>query len=72
MSTSRSSPGSPTVAVGVYTPGHAPTSKRSTVGYRYIHSAIDDRTRIVYSEIHTDEKAGTAVGFWHRALALSP
>jgi len=38
-------------------------------GYRYIHSALDDRTRLVYSEIHDDEQAITAVGFWHRAVA---
>lgn len=48
--------------------GQAPTTKKSTVGYRFIHSAIDDRTRLVYSEIHDNEQAGTAVGFWHRAL----
>ena len=36
-------------------------------GYRYIHTAIDDRTRIVYSEILTDEQAITAAGFWKRA-----
>lgn len=40
----------------------------SGAGYRYIHSAIDDRTRIIYSEICDDEKAGTAVAFWHRAV----
>ena len=39
------------------------------VGYRYLHTAIDDRTRIVYSEILTDEKADTAAGFWRRAAA---
>jgi transposase InsO family protein len=38
------------------------------IGYRYIHSAIDDRTRLVYSEIHHDEQAITAAGFWHRAV----
>ncbi len=32
--------------------GNAPGRPRSSVGYRYLHSAIDDRTRIVYSEIH--------------------
>lgn len=42
---------------------------RSGIGYRYIHSALDDRTRLVYSEIHTDEKAVTAAGFWARAAA---
>jgi transposase InsO family protein len=41
----------------------------SGAGYRYIHSAVDDRTRIVYSEIHSDEKATTAAGFWSRAAA---
>lgn len=39
------------------------------VGYRYIHTAIDDRTRIAYSEILSDEKAVTAAGFWKRAVA---
>lgn len=42
-------------------------SKSRTVGYRYIHTAIDDRSRVVYSEILTDEKAATAAGFWMRA-----
>jgi len=46
-------------------PGEDTASRR--VGYRYIHTAVDDRTRIAYSEIHTDEKAVTAAGFWHRA-----
>ena len=32
------------------------------VGYRYLHSAIDDRTRIVYSEILDNEQASTAAG----------
>jgi transposase InsO family protein len=42
-------------------------TKARQVGYRFIHSAIDDRTRIVYSEIHDDETAITAAGFWVRA-----
>jgi transposase InsO family protein len=46
-------------------PGEDAASRR--VGYRYIHTAVDDRTRIAYSEIHNDEKAVTAAGFWHRA-----
>jgi len=40
----------------------------TNVGYRYIHTAIDDRTRLAYSEIHRDEQGVTAAGFWHRAL----
>ncbi len=46
-----------------------PGAKTSRVGYRYIHTAIDDRTRLAYSEIHTDETAVTAAGFWKRASA---
>lgn len=38
-------------------------------GYRFIHSALDDRTRLVYSEIHRDETAATACAFWARAAA---
>jgi transposase-like protein len=30
---------------------------RSGMGFDYIHSAIDDHTRLAYSEIHNDEKA---------------
>ena len=44
-------------------------NKRRTLGYAYIHSAVDDRSRLVYSEILTDEKAATAAGFWTRAAA---
>ena len=36
-------------------------------GYRYIHTALDDRSRIIYSEILDDERAVTAAGFWRRA-----
>jgi len=45
--------------------GNAPP--RAGVGYRYICTAIDDRTRIAYSEIHGNERAVTAAGFWRRA-----
>lgn len=39
----------------------------SGAGYRYIHTALDDRSRLVYSEILDDERACTAAGFWTRA-----
>jgi transposase InsO family protein len=41
----------------------------SGAGYRYLHTAIDDRTRLAYSEILDNEQAETAVGFWTRAHA---
>jgi transposase InsO family protein len=36
-------------------------------GYRYLHHAIDDHSRLAYSEILTDERKETAAGFWTRA-----
>ena len=42
-------------------------AKSRRVGYRYLHSAVDDRSRIVYSEILDNEQAATAAGFWARA-----
>ncbi|MGW2688984.1 IS481 family transposase [Streptomyces sp. NPDC001414] len=53
----------------------ARTSKRTgqgtgKVGYTYLHSALDDHSRIAYTEALDDEKAITAVGFWHRAVAF--
>ena len=36
-------------------------------GYAYIHTAIDDHSRLAYSEIHDDETAATAAEFWARA-----
>ena len=41
----------------------------SKVGYAFIHSAVDDHSRLAYSEILNDERADTCVGFWHRARA---
>jgi transposase InsO family protein len=41
----------------------------SGAGYRYVHSAVDDRSRVVYSEILDDEQAATAAEFWRRAAA---
>ncbi|WP_180986001.1 IS481 family transposase [Streptomyces sp. CB02959] len=43
---------------------------RSGTGYSYLHTAVDDHSRLAYSEIHTDEKKETATGFWKRAHAF--
>lgn len=39
-------------------------------GYTYLHSALDDHSRLAYTEALDDEKAVTAVAFWHRAVAF--
>jgi transposase InsO family protein len=38
-------------------------------GYAFLHHALDDHSRLVYSEIHPDERKQTAAGFWTRAAA---
>ncbi|MBD2896562.1 IS481 family transposase ISStpr1 [Actinomadura sp. RB99] len=43
---------------------------RANMGFDYIHSAVDDHTRIAYSEIHPDEKAATCAAFLRRAAAF--
>jgi hypothetical protein len=36
---------------------------RNTVGWEYVHIAIDDATRLAYVEVLADERASTAVAF---------
>ncbi|WP_405851359.1 IS481 family transposase [Streptomyces sp. NBC_00090] len=43
---------------------------RSAMGFDYVHSAVDDHSRLAYSEIHPDEKAATCAGFLTRAAAF--
>ncbi len=54
------------------TPGHAVTGDRTTrsrrIGFEYVHSIVDDCSRLAYSEIHDDEKAPTVTAFTRRAL----
>jgi transposase InsO family protein len=52
----------------------ATTSERKSstpvIGYSYIHSAVDDHSRLAYSEVLPDERQHTATGFWQRAQAF--
>jgi transposase InsO family protein len=41
---------------------------RQTVGWEYVHIAIDDYTRLAYAEVLDDEKATTIVGFLQRTV----
>jgi transposase InsO family protein len=43
--------------------------KKTKIGYDYVHTAIDDHTRLAYSEALPDEKDTTCAAFLHRALA---
>lgn len=40
------------------------------VGYTYLHTAIDDHSRLAYTEALDDERGVTAAAFWHRAVAF--
>lgn len=39
-------------------------------GYLYLHHAVDDHSRLAYSEILPDERKETAAAFWKRAHAF--
>jgi Integrase core domain/leucine-zipper of insertion element IS481 len=44
---------------------------RTGMGYAYLHHAVDDHSRLAYSEILEDEGKDTAAQFWRRANAFS-
>jgi transposase InsO family protein len=43
---------------------------RRRVGDEWVHSLVDDHSRLAYSELHRDERAATVVAFVERALAF--
>jgi transposase InsO family protein len=44
--------------------------RRRTVGWEYVHVAVDDHSRLAYVEVLDDETAVTAVAFLRRAIAF--
>jgi transposase InsO family protein len=38
------------------------------MGYAFVHTVIDDHSRVAYAEIHDDETASTATGVLSRAI----
>ena len=59
-----------------YQPGHRVTGDRSVSGIRgnngweFLHIAIDDRTRLAYAELLSNEKGPTCAGFLQRAAVF--
>jgi len=60
-------------------PGHRVTGDHSQhsrnwmadgtrVGYDFVHAIVDDRSRLAYVELHSDERAQTVTDFVTRAL----
>lgn len=48
--------------------GSTSQRKQTKVGYDYVHSAVDDHSRLAYSEILGNERADSCAGFFSRAL----
>jgi hypothetical protein len=48
--------------------GSVTRDRAHRVGYDYIHSVVDDHSRLAFSEIHSDERAGTVADFFARAI----
>jgi transposase InsO family protein len=44
--------------------------ERKTIGWEYVHVAVDDHSRLAYAEVLPDQKATSAIGFLRRALAF--
>ena len=44
--------------------------RRNTVGYEFVHVAVDDYSRLAYAEVLADEKASSAIAFLRRAVAF--
>ncbi len=53
-------------------PGHAATGNRAQnsrgAGWEYVHVIVDDCSRLVYAEVHDDERGDTVAAFTERAL----
>ncbi|MCW2788612.1 MAG: family transposase [Aeromicrobium sp.] len=52
------------------TPGKPRSANRDVkMGTAFVHTVIDDHSRVAYAEIHDDEKAITAIGVLRRAVS---
>src|SRR3954452_24462250 len=47
--------------------GQTGAQKKARIGFDYVHSLVDDHSRLAYSEILTDEKGATCAAFLLRA-----
>src|SRR5919201_216752 len=43
---------------------------RGTIGWEFVHIAVDDYSRLAYAEVLPDERATTAIAFLRRALVF--
>jgi transposase InsO family protein len=44
-------------------------NSKPVIGYSWLHTALDDHSRLAYTEVLADERQETAAAFWRRAQA---
>lgn len=54
---------------GWTTANHQSRVNKTVIGYDYVHSLVDDHSRLAYSEVLEDEKGPTCAAFLERAIA---
>jgi transposase InsO family protein len=62
-------PGGGWRADGMTYANHQSRLDKTPIGYDYVHSLVDDHTRLAYSEVLEDEKGETCAAFLARAAA---
>jgi len=55
-------------AEGQNTTNHRSRLNKTRIGYDYVHSMVDDHSRLAYSEVLPDEKGPTCAAFLDRAI----
>jgi transposase InsO family protein len=55
-------------AEGATTRNHRSRANKTRLGYDFVHSLVDDHSRLAYSEVLPDEKGPTCAAFLGRAL----
>ncbi len=51
---------------------HRDRHRKPRLGYAYLHNAVDDHSRLAYTEILGNDDKDTAAAFWTRARRLLP
>jgi transposase InsO family protein len=54
----------------IQTVGDEHGRRRRTIGWEFVHIAVDDFSRLAYAEVLPDEKASSAIAFLRRARAF--
>jgi transposase InsO family protein len=69
MALRRSDPGPQTREATAKRTGDRGRDWKPRIGTAFVHTVIDDHSRVAYAEIHPDEKAATAIAVLRNAVA---